>query len=365
MSRQSFEQPHTRKNQRVAMFMDYENFFNSLKRLNQTFQNIYGFSPTIDFEHMVDYIGAHYGRLAPHDFFAVANFTHYDKQKGGLNKVATLIDVDSFEVREVRSREQASPGKKYVMENYADARLAFELGRHAALNPADIYIIVSGDKFFAAPARALVNDGLEVVFMVTDPAKTAFIIKQYYPTFTFTETQPDPRKQRQEESEKTTEPPKDSVELLCELITRLREALSCGIPVALVQAIYGVGTSGEAIKKAQGQGRIDLWSTPKGIQCISKQEERFYGKVHPIAVRDDVLDWAELLYHMRVIIESSNHLESTADWRKALQNEAGISSKKAKQLVNQMLDAGVFHHGELDKVCLDFDTVMQILSMKY
>ena len=63
--------------------MDYENFFNSLKKQNKTFQNIYGFAPKLDFIHMVDYIERKIGTIAVEDFIVVANFSHYDGQKGG------------------------------------------------------------------------------------------------------------------------------------------------------------------------------------------------------------------------------------------------------------------------------------------
>jgi len=158
------------KFQRVALFMDYENFHSTLQKRTSTLRHQYGFSPHLDFRQLVDFIEAHYGPLARRDFIAVANFTHYDRQKGGLNQVATLINVDSFEPRTVRRRKQKTAGgRKYVIPNYADMRLAYEVGRHVQYSPADLYILASGDKAFVAVAQALHEAGYPLYFLLADP----------------------------------------------------------------------------------------------------------------------------------------------------------------------------------------------------
>ena len=120
---------------RVALFLDFENLYATLKRRTKGPEHPYGLSPKLDFERLVAYIEEHYGTLAPEDFIVVANFSHYNPQIGGLNRVATVINAQSFMHPRVRRQRQRSPGKRWVIQNYADMRLAFELGRHVSTRP--------------------------------------------------------------------------------------------------------------------------------------------------------------------------------------------------------------------------------------
>ena len=84
---------------RVAIFMDYENLISTLKHKSQKGNGDFGVSSPINFEAFANYISANFGSLEKSDFIVAANFAHYNQQLGGLNRIATLIDVDSFEAR--------------------------------------------------------------------------------------------------------------------------------------------------------------------------------------------------------------------------------------------------------------------------
>ncbi|MCD4753503.1 MAG: NYN domain-containing protein [Anaerolineaceae bacterium] len=356
----------SKQSTRAAIFMDYENFFNSLKKQNKTFQNVYGFAPKLDFIHMVDYIEREIGQIAVEDFIVVANFSHYDGQKGGLNKVSTQIHVDSFEDRITRKEKQRSPGKKYVIDNFADARLAYEIGYHAAKNSADIYIIASGDKFFLAPARALRSIGVEVYFLVSDVAKTAIMIKQEFPTILFTDTQPNPKKQKENSQEngdkgdlRMEETP---VEEFCNLLSNLRQGLRSGIPSTLILSFYPFDNAKRLLNKARGEGIVDVWESEIGVQCVSLQNERLYNTVQKVGIREGLCEKSEILYMLRIAQFQNQKIETLADWRKALMQLTDYSNREIKRWLQKIQKAGILHQYDLHSIDFSYENVMQFIE---
>lgn len=362
----TLEDQNGRKMLRVAIFMDYENFFNSLKKLNQTLKNVYGYAPKMDFQAFVDAVEREYGVVQPEDFIVVANFTHYDGQKGGLNQVATLIDVDSFEDRATRSELQNSPGKKYVIDNYADARLAYEMGIHFASRPADIYIIASGDKFFMAPAEALQASGANVYFLVTDSAKTAISIKRQFHTILFSDMQPDLKMNKPKPEIKETvveqSAEEDTVEHYCVILTKLRRDLHSGIPSTLILSFFEAERAKKLMNKAQGEGKVDFWESDIGVQCVSLQEERLFNTVQKMGIREGLSEKSELLYLLRIAEAQNEKMETLADWRKGLLQLTDYSSREVKKWLQRLQDAGILLHYDYKKVDMSYEKVIKFIE---
>ncbi len=350
--------------ERVALFMDYENFHATLQKRTRTLRHRFGFSPRVDFLQLVEFIERTYGALAREDFIAVANFTHYDPQKGGLNKVATIVPVDSFEPRSVRSREQASGGKKHVIKNYADLRLAYELGRHTRTRRADLYILASGDGGFAALGRALEEEGLPVLFLLADPDASAAVIKEGFPYFDFDRTQslPEPAPPSRPSPQQPSPPPKDALQTLEKTLATLRRTLSAGVPLDLLMALLPPERAEELIRKAEGQGLIDLWEAPEsGLLCVSLRSERLFGKVKPIPVRGQVARRARQLYLISRI-PADLPTPSRAAWRRALKERLGLSNREAKALLQRLLDLGILRLSALRSLRLTLDTALLFLE---
>ncbi len=348
---------------RVALFLDFENLYSTLKRRTRSPKHPYGLSPKMDFERLVAYIEERYGTLAKEDFIVVANFSHYNPQIGGLNRVATIINAQSFLNPYVRRRRQRSPGKKWVIRDYADMLLAFELGKHIATHPADLYILGSGDEAFTALGRALEEMGYAVIFLVADlnSSSTDANIREEFEVFDFLTTQsfqPTP-----EEPEPAPEPPSDPVEDLLALISRLRRTFSTGVPLALIQALWTGEDWDSTLNKARGQGRVDLWDDPQGIPCISRREERLYGKVPIMEVRPDVAQTARIFLSLRQIAKQTPKNADRVFWRKALKEHLGISTKTAKGLLQDLLDVGILQDGRLNAPRLTLSTA-QALARK-
>ncbi len=351
---------------RVALFLDFENFYTALKRRTVGRKGgPFGTSPRLNFEQLVAYIKSNYGDLAREDFIVAANFTHYNPQIGGLNKVATLIDAQSFQNREARQRQFGrGKGKKFVIKNYADMRLAFEIGRHVATRPADIYMLGSGDEAFTAIGRTLRDElGFHVVFLVADyhSPSTDHNIKAEFDLLDFSATQhePEPKPKPQAAAlQKETDP----VEALAALVGTLRREFSTAIPVALVEALLGPETAQEAIRRAQGAGKIDLWESPAGVPCISLQTERLFGKVQVMESRPELVSTAKVLAALHRI---ARHAPPTADrpyWRRALREALGLSNKQAKALLQSLLALGVLEDGRMTSPRVTLATVKALLA---
>lgn len=344
---------------RVALFLDYENLYTTLKRRSRGPKAPYGLSPKLDFERLVAYIEEHFGRLEKEDFIVVANFTHYDPQSGGLNRVATVIDAQSFLHPRARRRLQRSPGKKWVIHNFADMRLAFELGRHVTTRPADLYILGSGDEAFTALGRTLREMGYNVIFMVPDiqsPSTDANILYEFQ-VFDFLSTQsfePD-----QPEVPKP-EPPQDIGERFARFVGLLRRTFRTAIPVALAEALWPDEDWETAFNKARGQGRIDLWEDSAGIPCISLREERVYGQVRIHPVRQDVAHLARVVYTVRRIAAGLNQDPGRAYWRKVLREHLSLSTREAKALLQDLLETGILEDGLLHRPRLTVETARRL-----
>ncbi len=348
---------------RVALFLDFENLYNALKdrARRQDPRHPYGASPFMDFGQLVTYIEENYGTLAREDFIAVANFTHYNPQKGGLNRYATVIDAQSFLGPQVRRQRQRTRGKKWVIRNFADMRLAFEVGRHVATRPADLYMLGSGDEAFTAIGRTLREMGLPVVFLVADPEapSTDANIRTEFDLLDFLVTQHEPPPRPEPPSTAAEEPP-DAVAQFCATLSELRRQLSTGIPVRLMEALYGPQRAGELIRKAQGSGRVDLWEGPTGIPCLSLQEERVLGKVQKMATRPGVARAAAVLGAVVEIAAQAPRDADRAFWRRALRQRLGVSSKAAKGLLERLLSLGVLRDGWMTRPRVTVETVLTL-----
>ena len=348
---------------RVALFMDYENFLATLQKRVKSARNPYGTLPRIRFDLLVETITTNFGPLDRQDFIVVANFTHYDPQKGGLNQFATLIPAESFEPREVRQQEQSSPGKKHVMEHYSDVRLAFEIGWHAATRPADLYIIASGDKAFAAAGHALKAQGRRVLFLLPEPQTAAVIIKQYFDWIAFDGIQPLEPEETEGAQDLAEAPRRDEVDDLCDAISSLRQEFSTAIPATLLRAIFVPSQTEKLLQKALSQGRIDRWKDPaSGQECISRREERMLGKVVPIALRPDFAERARLLCAAALVSDRGLKDASRAGWHRALKEEAGLSSTEAKKLRDALFEMGLLQDGRSQQLHLNLQIAMSFLK---
>lgn len=349
------------KYRRVALFLDYENFHNALQKRTRSNRHPYGFAPHMDFEQMVEFIQENYGELRRADFIAVANFTHYDPQKGGLHRVATLIDVDSFEPRSVRNRRQSSAGKRYVIKNFADARLAYEIGVHAHTHPADLYIIGSGDKVFAAIGNALVQAGIPVMFLLPLQEVSAVVLQERFSCIDFQRTQkPEPPP---EPPQKKEPPPEDPIEILCGVLGALRRTLNTGIPADLLKAFTPPGEGEALLQKAVSQGKIDIWEAPEsGIRCVSLRTERLYGKITPIPVRPQVAERAAQLYALTRIPHYSLNEPTRAAWKRAIKTRLQLSARETKALLKQLFESGMLQPGDLRHPHLTLERVLAFIN---
>lgn len=359
---------NSRKYDRVVLFIDYENFTQTLHHRMRARE-----WANLEFSELLDALEEKFGPVHSSDCIVVANFTHYDSQRGGLNRVATLIHVDSFESRTVRRQTQSSPGKKHVMENAADMRIAYEIGRHVTANPAPLYLICSGDKAFAPVARALIEAGVAVVFLFPDPYTAAVILKEEFQWVSLEEILP-----AQDESAALAEgspgaPSRTSpsgvhstepAEVLVKVISRFRHEFTAPVPIALIQAMAGPGQAGYLIERARSQGKVDLWRSPEGIECISRQEERLSGKVIPLPVRMDLVHKAILLRQVAQIGEDKIVDPTLPGWRAALRQAGGYSNNQAKAFLQSLLDTGILKMGALQQPPdLSLDRVFQYLKI--
>jgi len=348
---------------RVALFLDFENFYTTLKRRTVGRRGPFGASPHLDFEQLVAYIEENYGELAPQDFIVVANFTHYNPQIGGLNRVATVIDAQSFQSRQARQhRFGHGKGKKFVIRNYADMRLAFEVGRHVATRPADIYMLGSGDEAFTAIGRTLREMGFPVVFLVADPDSPSvdFNIRAEFDLLDFAVTQREPEPEPEPAPDESAS--LEQGETLVTLLGDLRRELSTAIPVALLEAILGPAEAQEALRKAQGRGQIDLWESPSGVPCVSLQSERLFGKVQVMESRADVVAAARLLAAVHRIAQDAPPQADRPYWRRALRQTLGLSNRQAKQLLQLLLQVGVLADGRMTRPRVTMEALRALLS---
>ncbi|GEM_PF-1183527 len=349
---------------RVALFLDFENLYSTLKRRTRSPRQPYGLSPKMDFERLVAYIDDRYGSLAKEDFIVVANFSHYNPQIGGLNRVATVINAQSFLHPRVRRQRQRTPGKKWVIHNYSDMLLAFELGRHVTTRPADIYILGSGDEAFTALGRTLKEMGFTVVFLVADlhSPSTDANIREEFEVFDFLSTQTFPLPTEEPTETEPPAPPPDPVERFLDLVSQIRRTFNTPVPVELARALWtGQDASWEdVLNKARGQGRIDLWEDPHGIPCLSRREERLYGKIPVMEVRSDVAQTARVFQALQELRPQVPRDADRVFWRKALRDALHLSSKESKSLLQALLETGILRDGFLNRPRLTLTTAQAL-----
>ena len=350
---------------RVALFLDFENFYSTLKHRTIGRKGPFGASPHLDFEQLVAYIEENYGDLAKEDFIVVANFTHYNPQIGGLNRVATLIDAQSFQNRHARQHKFGrGKGKKFVIRDFADMRLAFEVGRHVTTHPADIYMLGSGDEAFTAIGRTLRDElGFPVVFLAADPDSSAldYNIRTEFDLLDFAVTQREPEPIAPNPAAETRREV-SITEQLTALVGKLRREFSTAIPVTLIEALMGQETAQEAIRRAQGEGKVDLWESPAGVPCISLQSERLFGKVQIMESRPDLVQVGQILTALHTI---ARHAPPHADrpyWRRALRETMGVSNRQAKALLHMLLSLGVLSDGAMTRPRVTLESVHSLLK---
>lgn len=347
---------------RAALFLDYENLVATLKKRTADAHHPYGRPPKLDFERLVAFLESRFGALGRSDFIAVANFSHYNRQAGGLNRVATTIHVASFLPRQERRRRQSSPGKRYVYKNYADMRLAMEIGKHLATRPADVYLLCTGDGAFAAVARALQQAGKRVVFILPQPEMADSALLHDFEWLDYAEIEATfPLEEPEPEAPATPPTPEpDEVDRFCDVLATLRRALTTAIPVDLMLAIYGPERGQQLLNKAQGQGRIDLWDNPEGIRCLSLQSERLSGVVQKMSTRPEVAEQARLL---RLIAEIAHRHRprDRATWRRHLHAQ-GLTNRQAKALLTRLMELGILETAHLDQPRLTPERVLRLLQ---
>lgn len=332
---------------RIALFLDFENLYSTLKSKTSRGIGDFGESPKIDFEYLVEYIHLNYGILEAEDFIVAANFSHYNRQLGGLNRYATALETDSFEPRAIRKRTQRSSGKKHVIRNYADMALAFEAGRHIETRPADFYLFITGDAAFAAVATLIrENYKKQVEFILPDP-DSAYLLRELFPCRPFAEFQPEPETHAALTEEDPDEEP-DSVQPfrdLLETLIFLRRELSTAIPADLIKAILGPSTSQRLLDHARSERLIDLWENETGQVCVSLREERIVGKIVKMGTRPAVQVASQVLYISAAASEQINLPMSRANWRKRIRTDGGFSNAEAKFWLEQLFSHYILKDG--------------------
>lgn len=334
---------------RVALFVDYENLHSALQKGASTSANPFGAAPRINFGALADAIEQRYGALNRGDFVVAANFTHYDQQKGGLNQLARLVNVDSFENRLARRQTQSTPGKKHVVKNFADMRLAFEIGQHAALDPADLYLLLTGDKAFAAVAHILLEQGHRVLFILPDLDNAALLIKENFEWVAFADLHP---AETRSAPSPVTAPPEpnapapDELAGLMEAISAFRQTFSAPVPEAFVRAVLGPRAD-ELLNKGTGRSKIDRWQDATGVACVSKRDERLVGKVVILPTRPELVSRANRLWAVARIAQAGLKDASRAQWRRELSAQANLSVAQAKAVLETLFELKILREGQL------------------
>jgi hypothetical protein len=349
---------------RAAVFLDFENLVSSLKNQSRRGIGDFGTTPDLDFAAFVEHVQSNYGSLDKEDFFAAANFTHYNSQLGGLNRWATILEVDSFEPRAVRQQEQNSPGKRHVIEQYADMVLAFEAGRHIAINPADVYIFISGDKAFAAVADSIrARFHKQVIFFLPDPDHSASLtLKEQFLCLPFEITQPVTAVEeipvQVTEIHEGLENPSNQIK---PLVSHLREALSTAIPSDMVRAVLGPGKAQKLLDRARSEEQIDLWQNPQGVECVSSRSERLFGKLQIMDSRPAVIEASRILLSVATAAESRYPPSTRAEWRKHIKDCASLSNSAAKQWLELLLEKGVLRDHALTRPMVNQSTLTAVI----
>ncbi|MCD4671650.1 MAG: NYN domain-containing protein [Anaerolineaceae bacterium] len=339
---------------RAALFIDFENLYTTLKNLHKQGVGDFGASPSIDFESLAEYVNQNAGNLTKDDTYAAANFSHYNKQLGGLNQFSQIINVDSFEPYQHHHSQKSSPGKKHVIHNYSDMALAFQAGLHAARNSADVYLFITGDGAFAAVADRLVLAGRQVQFILPDPGSANHILNERYLCIPFQETQPEKKPEPKILSASPVQEKAKPYQKGVKMIAEFRREFSTAIPANLIKAALGPSSANRLLDHARSEQAIDLWQSEAGVNCISLREERLYGKIVVMEPRPAFAQAAEILYVVAVIAESKKPPPTRADWRRALKEYLNLSSSESKYWLKLLLACGILQDSRLKQP--DFTT---------
>lgn len=353
----------------IALFVDLENLISTIKHQSQTGIGDFGTQASINFEALIYYIEKQFGDIGKENFFVIANFTHYNQQLGGLNRLATLINVDSFDSREVRSKQQHTPGKRHVIQNYSDMALAFQAGVHIATSPADIYIFVTGDAAFAAVATLIqVHYKRQVHFILPDENKAAAILKERFLYTPFSETQPAPRMEpknavENEIIEKVIDQPaaNDPVEIIRDAVTKLRLEFTVAIPSALIRSFLGTQTAQKILDRARTEEVIDLWTGKNDIEFISLQKERMFGKIVEMPSRKGIEQAARVLLAVTEIANQTERPASRSDWRKRLRELLKFSNAESKKWLDLLLAAGILRDERIQRPDITLDSIIPFI----
>ena len=355
---------------RISLMVDLENLISAIKNQSKIGIGDYGTQADIDFEALLRFIEKQFGAVSKEDFVVAANFSHYNQQLGGLNRLATLIHVDSFDSREVRSKQQHSPGKRYVIPNYSDMALAFLAGAHIAAEPADIYIFVTGDAAFAAVA-SLIQERYkrQVHFILPDENKAAAVLKERFLCIPFSETQPAPAT-RQEHSgaipdleDGSGQPPDNpNTERIRNAVAQLRLEFHTAIPSALIRCLLGPAVAQQQLDRARTEEVIDLWTDEDQNEFISPQTERLYGKVVKMPTRIGLLQASNLLFAVAQIAEQeAERPVSRSDWRKRLKQTLQISNAESKKWLDLLFTAGILRDEHIQRPDLTLDSIISFI----
>jgi uncharacterized LabA/DUF88 family protein len=347
---------------KAALFVDYENLYNTLKRRSRA-DGDFGVAH-IDFEALAGYVRKNFGTLAAEDFIVVANFRQYNRQMGGLNRLARLVDVNAFEARAVRNQDAQTAGMKFVARNYSDMALAYLAGLHAGSEGADVYVFVSGDSAFAAVAEQLARSGKDVVFIIPDDAPSPLLGERHH-CVPFSETQPPPGEPVKEEPANQPQadaPASPSDQIAAMLSSLQREFTGSGIPAGLLCAVLGPGRAQKLLDRARSESVIDLWKDTEGVECASVTQMRMNGRVVPMTVRPRLRLAAKVLLELARAVEGNLRQWTLPDWRKAIKEAGGFSNNEAKEWLDVLLEVGILRAAALNRPDFRLDKVIGFIN---
>jgi len=349
---------------RCALFVDFENLYISLKRQDQDEKGSNRSTLHIDFDYLVKSIDRTYGALEPGDFFLSANLSRFGQALSGIDRYATLINLDDPGTGLTGDQKLRRTAGNFSIKNYACMTLAFEAGKHVEKNPTDFYLFVGTDASLAAIARALRDrHHRQVEFLLPAPEK-ATVLKALFPCRPFMDFQPQPGKKvpSEEGAALGVISQRDPTLRLLELLSSLRREFSTAIPVDLLKAMLGPASSQRLLDRARTESKIDLWKNDAGIQCVSRYEERVVGKVVKMNTRPAMAQAAKILFITASASENLKLPVSRADWRKILKREGSFTNAEAKFWLEQLFEQGILKDGIRGRLKLALEDVISFVK---
>ncbi len=347
---------------RVALFLDFENLYQTLNALAQQDSTALEIAPRIDFEYLVAYIHQRYGLLEPEDFIIAANFAQYNMQLGGLNRLATSIDLENVLPRSLRKEQQKLDGKKQTVHHYAGMALAYAAGQHIETRSADIYLFITGDGSFAAAGSLIQQQGKLVEFILPDMERGS-VLKAIFTCHPFSDFQPAPGKTTMEENaEKPAQRAAGKTEEIVGWVQQLRRELHTAIPLELVLAMLDDGSQRRLLDRARSEMEIDIWENEAGITCISLRSERLAGKVVKMDTRPAVHLAGKVLYQAVLVNTRLTHAIGRADWRKLIKDQAGLTNSEAKFWLELLFENGILKDGIYGRMQIKIADVIEFVQ---